>query len=375
MRTALVSDLHLGSRREKDLLRRPEIRARLWEALEGADRLVLLGDTLELRELPQGMVLERARPFFDELAKTGIGEVVLIAGNHDHRIAEPFIEALRIANPEAALALDTTFKPNAGATGIAGGIAARLPDTRLTVAYPGFRIRDDVYATHGHYLDAHMTVPTTECISGRLAAKLVGGPPDGPRSVADYEAALAPLYAFAYAVAQGAAPAAGRVRRGDTLAADVWERASGRGGRLRTRLAGMLLRRIALPGGVAVLNRLGLGPFSAELSAGTLRRSGLSAIAEVTRSLDLDVDHLIFGHIHRPGPLPGDRIAEWRPAGSPALTNSGSWSFDEVFLGRDGAATNPYWPGSIVYVGDEGPPEIVSVLAELSFEQLSASGT
>ncbi|MBA2341883.1 MAG: hypothetical protein H0V85_00290, partial [Thermoleophilaceae bacterium] len=132
---------------------------------------------------------------------------------------------------------------------------------------------------------------------------------------------------------------------------------------------------VALPGGVALANRLGLGPFSPDVSAGVLRRSGLNAMAEVARSLRIEADHIVFGHIHRPGPLPGDRIAEWRPAGSPALTNTGSWSFDEVFLGRDGAATNPYWPGSIVYVGDEGPPEIVSVLAELSFEQLSASGT
>ena len=58
MRTAIVSDLHLGSAPGEDLLRDPEIRRLLLTEIERADRLVLLGDALELRELPLAPVLE-----------------------------------------------------------------------------------------------------------------------------------------------------------------------------------------------------------------------------------------------------------------------------------------------------------------------------
>ena len=33
---------------------------------------------------------------------------------------------------------------------------------RVRFAYPGLWLREDVYATHGHYLDCHLTVPTVE---------------------------------------------------------------------------------------------------------------------------------------------------------------------------------------------------------------------
>ncbi len=52
MRTAIVSDLHLGSATGEDLGRDPAIRRVLLEEIRAADRLVLLGDVVELRELP-----------------------------------------------------------------------------------------------------------------------------------------------------------------------------------------------------------------------------------------------------------------------------------------------------------------------------------
>ncbi len=62
MRTLIISDLHLGSATGVDLLRRPELRARLLEALADVDRLVLLGDLLELRHGPRHEALAAARP-------------------------------------------------------------------------------------------------------------------------------------------------------------------------------------------------------------------------------------------------------------------------------------------------------------------------
>ena len=52
MRTLVISDLHLGSRRPVDILRRPEPLDALCAYLGDVDRLVLLGDVLELRHGP-----------------------------------------------------------------------------------------------------------------------------------------------------------------------------------------------------------------------------------------------------------------------------------------------------------------------------------
>ena len=66
MRTLIVSDLHLGSLSGADLLRRTELRASLLEALDGVDRLVLLGDVLELRHGPVREAMSAAQPFFED---------------------------------------------------------------------------------------------------------------------------------------------------------------------------------------------------------------------------------------------------------------------------------------------------------------------
>ncbi len=96
MRTLIVSDLHLGSAAGVDLLRRPELRAQLLEALADVDRLVLLGDLLELRHGPRREALAAARPFFEELGRVmgapPAREIVAVAGNHDHALIEPWLE-------------------------------------------------------------------------------------------------------------------------------------------------------------------------------------------------------------------------------------------------------------------------------------------
>src|SRR4051794_31564876 len=98
MRTAIVSDLHLGVASDEDVLRDPAVRRVLLDEIAGAERLILLGDVVELRNLPVGPSLERARPFFEELGKAvGEVEVTLVPGNHDHRLAEPLLDQLSIA--------------------------------------------------------------------------------------------------------------------------------------------------------------------------------------------------------------------------------------------------------------------------------------
>ena len=69
MRTLVISDLHLGRDRARDLLRRAELRAPLLEALRGVDRLVILGDGLELREAAHRDAARIAAPFFADVGR------------------------------------------------------------------------------------------------------------------------------------------------------------------------------------------------------------------------------------------------------------------------------------------------------------------
>ena len=70
MKQLVLSDLHLGARSDTDLLRRPELREPLLAALDGVDRLVLLGDVLELRHGPAREPLAAARALFEALGRT-----------------------------------------------------------------------------------------------------------------------------------------------------------------------------------------------------------------------------------------------------------------------------------------------------------------
>jgi metallophosphoesterase superfamily enzyme len=134
MRTAIISDLHLGVASDEDVLRDPAIRRILFGEIAGADRLVLLGDVIELRNLPVGPSLERSRPFFEELGEaTGDAEVTLVPGNHDARLAEPLLDQLSIkGDPE--LGLEHRYAPSPGPLAM---VDEWLGPARLQAAYPG----------------------------------------------------------------------------------------------------------------------------------------------------------------------------------------------------------------------------------------------
>ena len=113
----------------------------------------------------------------------------------------------------------------------------------------------------------------------------------------------------------------------------------------------------AFPLAVRALNAAGLGPLRSELSIGELRRSGLRAIGEVVERLQIEAEHVIFGHTHRAGPLAGDEPAEWLTPNGVRLHNTGSWSYSETFS-RD--PSSPYWPGMTILVEDGGPPRLAA---------------
>jgi hypothetical protein len=332
----------------------PGCRRALGAALADADRLVLLGDVLELRERPLRELWPDARPALEAIA-AGLpsdAEVVVVAGNHDHRLVDGWLHG----------------RTRAEALGVAAEVAARdgepvaelvavLGVERTRVAYPGVWPADDVWATHGHYLDRHTTVPILERLAAGATARVAREPAGGPARAEDYEAALAPVYAWIDALAE-ARPAAVGPPRATGASERAWRTLRSGGG-----LRGRALR-AGFPLCVAALERgLRSGPLSADLSVAALRRGPLNAIGEVTRRLAVSATHVLFGHTHRAGPLPGDDPEEWRTPDGARLLNTGGWVRETTLLGPD-PARSPYRPGFAAWLDDEPdvPPRLVNLL-------------
>lgn len=361
MKTAIVSDLHLGAISGGDVLRDPEIRAVLAAELRGAERLVLLGDAIELRERPVGAALHHARPALEALgAAVGEIEVILVPGNHDARLAEPLLDRLSI--DDEPLALDATAAPSPGPT---AEIAAALAPGRLRIAYPGVWLRADVYATHGHYMDLHLTLPRAECVALAAIRRLARPLPD-PATPADYERIVRPLYGLGYGAAQSLPRRPRRRDLGPSEAA--WELLAGdRPGRSRRRRLKVRAARAAFPVVVAGVNRLLQADFESDISGESIFRSGVDGAAEMARRLGVDGGHVITGHTHRGGPRPGE--APWSlPAGG-QLHNTGNWVFSTP-LHRPGTPPNAYWPGTVTWLEDAGPPRRVELLQDREHHDL-----
>lgn len=372
-KTVVLSDLHLASNGGIDLLRRPEFREPLWAALEGADEVVLLGDAVELRDVPLAAAVEIARPFFDGLGEVvGEGRVVLVPGNHDHHLLDEWLERRRL---DGAAPLELEQRTEV-ADGPLGELVGGMPRTRVELAYPGLWLQPGVYATHGHYLDRHLTVPSFERLAVAAVERVIGGPraatvdepgeheAPGSATPADYERVQAPLYAFLFALAQSGSPA--ERLGGANPSARVWQAVGGGYGRA-ARIRGRLLGSVALPGAVGVANRLGLGPVKSDLSPGAITRAGLVAMGEVVRRLGIDADHVLFGHTHRRGPLRAE--VGWRLETGTRLWNTGSWIHTPWLLGKT-AADSPYWPGTIVVLEDGRDPRAQNLLEDRSREGL-----
>jgi predicted phosphodiesterase len=361
VRTLVVSDLHLGARSRVDVLRRPEALEALIAELEDVDRLVVLGDLLELRHGPAREALEAAEPVLAAIGRA-VGrerEVVLVPGNHDHGLMRPWLERRSLSSAVEPLGLQSEISFEDGE--LLSEVARRFGPAPVRATYPGLWIREDMYAIHGHYGDRHNTVPIMERVGAGLMTRLVTEPPGGPASAEDYEATLGPMYAWIESVAQrdGSRLASG------SLQVRAWRALQAPGGGGRPRFALASLRRtslkLAFPAVVATLNRAGVGPLGTDVSGQELRRAGLRAFGEVVARLRVDASHVIFGHTHRAGPLRRDHASEWKAPSGASLINSGSWVHDASFMGPD-RGDNPYRPGFCVAAQDDGPPELRNLL-------------
>ena len=329
MRTLVVSDLHLGATHGRPALEDAAILNTLSQATAGADRLVLLGDVVELRELPVQDALAAASRILQELASAlGPGsELILSPGNHDHEL---------LTHPDV-MAEVVRLLGSAGA--------------EVRVEYPGVWLREDVWAHHGHYLDRHTRTPAFERLAAGAMARFVKLPASEIRNVKDYETVLAPIYAWMYSLTQ-------------TGGGEVDSSEGGGSMRLLNRLReGHTMEVLALQAGVRSLIAalsVGVGPLSGDLSDRQLRRASLAGIGEVMESLNLHPTYAIFGHTHRAGPLRGDDASEWVTDTGIKLTNTGCWVRERFAL--EGMKHSPYRAGFAVELDESGPPRLVNLL-------------
>jgi hypothetical protein len=365
LRTLVISDLHLG--KPSDVLRRPELREPLLEEISRCDRLVVLGDGIELRDRPQRDAMETSGDCFAAFGRAlgPDGELLVLAGNHDHGLVAGWIDGRLYSEPSGFLTLEQRIEP-AQAGPLAAAIAERAGPARVTFGYPGVWLRDDVYAIHGHYSDLHSRVPTLErLVAGAMARWAVELPADDARPD-DYEAALVPIYAWMHALTQRHEHAV--VSAGAGASARAWVALAGEG---RSRHP---LRTLALGAGfsatVAALNAIGLGPLDRRLSGSALRSGYLYGIRDVLRRLGVDARYVLWGHSHRAGPWPGDNPAEWTTHAGGSILNTGSWVYQPHFLTPEPGGS-PYWPGTAVLIDGNEPPRLLRLLGDRTHAELS----
>jgi calcineurin-like phosphoesterase family protein len=343
VRTLVISDLHLGVRLGRDVLRRPEALDALLAALDGVERLVLLGDVVELLEGRP----ERSMPVAEPILRTigaGVGrdaEIIVVPGNHDAALVRPWLRARGVPpSIDAAIPLD--------ATPLLARLTAWLAPARVRVNYPGVWLSDRVWATHGHYLDRHLLPEVAYGVARGALGRL---PRDGAVP-ADYERAGGPSLTHVEALLSRWLPR--------PLAAAADDMAE-------------LLRAVTMPRVPRRLLDRRFSPLNATLLGVQVRRASLPALARVVHRLGVEADWVVFGHVHRRGPLPRDDLRRWRgPGGSPRIVNTGSWVYEPLLV-HHVTPPHPYWPGGAVVIEDGGEPRVIGLLDDLAARALHAS--
>jgi UDP-2,3-diacylglucosamine pyrophosphatase LpxH len=338
--TLVVSDLHLGARLRRDVLRRAVALDALLEALDGVDRLVLLGDVLELLEGRPRRAMEVAEPVLRAIgARLGSGrEVVVVPGNHDAALVRPWLDAHGVPS-----AVDAQVPVDANP--MLELVASWLEPASTRVHYPGVWLADRVWATHGHYLDRHLLPEAAFGIARGLLGRL---PRDGAAPV-DYERAgglsLTRLEAFLTRWLPR------------PLAAVVDDLAE-------------VLRAATMPEFPQRVLSHRIAPITARLLGAQMQRASIPALARVVHRLGVDADWVIFGHVHRCGPLADDSPETWRgPGGRPQIANTGSWVYEPLLVHR-ATPPHPYWPGGAIVLDDQAMPRAAGLLDHLDAAEL-----
>jgi hypothetical protein len=256
--------------------------------------------------------------------------VILVAGNHDRRFVAPWIEAMG-----ERLSIDSSAPLDA--TPELAAVSAWLAPAKVSSRYPGVWLSDRVWATHGHYLNRDLLPAWSRGLTrghpGRLrqeAARPIDYEPAGGRSLRSAHEAIS-----------GALP----------------EPLAGAADRL-----GVLARAATMAKGSRKLLRPELAQVNSALLSLQTKVASIPALIHVTQSLGVEADCVVFGHVHRLGPLPGDDEADWAgPGRKPRIVNTGSWIYEPLLV-QDVTPPHPYWPGGAAILDDGAGPQPIGLL-------------
>jgi UDP-2,3-diacylglucosamine pyrophosphatase LpxH len=311
VRTLVISDLHLGQRGGVSVLERPAPLAVLLEALVEYDRLVLLGDIVELQDAHASHSVAVAEPILREIAER-MGpqkQLLMVPGNHDHGLVGEWARG-------RGAALEREDVVPVDASPLLAKVASWLEATRLEIRYPGVWLGEGIWATHGHYLN-HFLRPVSS-VGLRLRPRV------RPQTPAAFEQL---------------SKRASKPPMREGLPPERW-----------------LDRHVPTQ----------LAPLTTRVLGAQMVRHAIPAFAESTRALSVEAEWIIFGHVHRRGPRGGDDLDRWRDKLSGArLLNTGSWRYEPVVT-RGQRPSSAYWPGGAVSIGDDGVPRSIGLLDGLS---------
>jgi UDP-2,3-diacylglucosamine pyrophosphatase LpxH len=405
MTTAILSDLHLGAWQLNDLLRYPTFIEPLQQALAAArvDDVVLLGDILELRFQRLEDALEVSEPFFRALGDVlrsrrrpagPAPRVLYVAGNHDHHFALQLIER------EQERAIERGDVEHYRFSGMIHGprdmfLLRQLrrmlgPGVDAEFAYAYARLETlhgPVLATHGHYLDLHLVSPPERLLALVEQALTAYGLETLYPSFDLYEAVLRPQNELLYWIGQSPAGAQVQSALWRRLRGDRRQLPHGVLARARRYAARRALHAAEALAGAAArqLTQRVLKGDVTEISPAraTGVHEGIQAFMDSLYALQEDLfraegwqmppTYVVFGHTHRPGPLPGlDTAERWRTHWGGReihVFNSGSWLYDV-----ERALTEEYyqqrWPGTFVLIPDGEEPRIMSVLKNMTADEV-----